>query len=366
MSLFFKEARLTLALAVPIIVGQVSQMLMGVTDSIMIGRLGAVPLAASAFAGGMFSVFFVVGIGLLLPVAVFVSREHGAGNDRAGARWLQHGVALAVVASIVEMLAMAGLAAGFDRMGQPPEVLAEIEPYYTLIVVSLLPVLVFQVFRQFAEALGRPWMPMFILLASVALNVLLNWILIYGKLGAPALGLAGAGWATLASRIAALAGIILWLRRAEAFRRVFPDTWVAGLQLARIREMLRLGVPAAVMLFFRGRGLHGRRSDDGLARCDGVGGAPDRAELRGVYVHVSARAFHGGGHAHRQSGGRRPPGIAAAHRGRRAGDVVRDHELVGGGFLGGRRRTGARLRQRRGRRGAGGATAGRGGDFPVV
>jgi multidrug resistance protein, MATE family len=250
MSLFWKEARLTLALALPIVVGQVSQMLMGVTDSIMIGRLGAVPLAASAFAGGVFSVFYVIGIGLLLPVAVFVSREHGAGDDRAGARWLQHGVALAVVAGVVAMLAMIALAGGFDRMGQPPEVLAEIEPYYTLIVVSLLPVLVFQVFRQFAEALGRPWVPMSIMLASVALNVLLNWILIYGKFGAPALGLGGAGSATLASRIAALVAIVLWLRKAGAFRRVFPDTWIIGLQFTHIREMLRIGVPAAVMLFF--------------------------------------------------------------------------------------------------------------------
>lgn len=250
MSLFYKEARLTLGLALPIIVGQVSQMLMGVTDSIMIGRLGAVPLAASAFAGGVFSVFFVIGIGLLLPVAVFVSREHGAGDDRAGGRWLQHGVALAVVASVAEMLLMVALAGGFSRMGQPPEVLAEIEPYYTLIVVSLLPVLVFQVFRQFAEALGRPWVPMFIMLASVALNVVLNCIFIYGKLGAPALGLAGAGWATLASRVAALVVIVAWLRKAPAFRHVFPDTWMAGLKLTHIREMLRIGVPAAVMLFF--------------------------------------------------------------------------------------------------------------------
>lgn len=73
MSLFVKEARATMSLALPIIVGQVSQMLIGVTDSIMIGRIGPVPLAASAFAGGMFSVFYVVGVGLLVPVAVLVS-----------------------------------------------------------------------------------------------------------------------------------------------------------------------------------------------------------------------------------------------------------------------------------------------------
>src|SRR4051812_48460694 len=121
MSDFVKEARLTLALAFPIIIGQVSQMLMGVTDTIMIGRLGTVPLAASAFAGGIFSVFFVIGIGLLLPVAVFASREHGAGNDKAGAVWLKHGVMLALLAGALGVVLMLGLSLGFGRMGQPPE-----------------------------------------------------------------------------------------------------------------------------------------------------------------------------------------------------------------------------------------------------
>ncbi|MDF3057930.1 MAG: multidrug transporter [Rariglobus sp.] len=250
MTAVLKEARATLGLALPIVVGQVSQMLIGVTDSVMIGRLGAVPLAASAFAGGVFSVFFVVGLGLLLPVAVLASREHGAGDDRAGGRWLQHGVILAVVASMAEMALMLALAGGFHRMGQPAEVIAGIHPYYALIVASLLPVLVFQVFRQFAEALGRPWVPMLIMLGGVALNVVLNWILIYGHLGAPVLGLAGAGWATLVSRVLVLVVIVGWLRRSGAFRDAWPETWVGNLQAARFREMVRIGVPAAVMLLF--------------------------------------------------------------------------------------------------------------------
>ncbi len=250
MSVFFKEVRATLALALPIIVGQVSQMLMGVTDSIMIGRVGAVPLAASAFAGGLFSVFYVVGIGLLMPVAVLVSREHGAGDHRAGARWLQHGVALAVIAGVVEMIAMLALAGWFSRLGQPSEVLAEVQPFYALIAFSLLPVLAFQVFRQFAEALGRPWTPMLILLGSVALNAALNWVLIYGHFGAPALGLAGAGWSTLVARVVAVIAIIAWLRRADVFLAAWPAAWLRGLRPERFRDMLRIGVPAAIMLFF--------------------------------------------------------------------------------------------------------------------
>jgi MATE family multidrug resistance protein len=110
-------------------------------------------------------------------------------------------------------------------------------------------VLAFQVLRQFAEALGRPGVPMLILLGCVVLNAGFNWVLIYGRLGAPALGLVGAGWATLIARVIALVAIIVWLRRSEAFRAAWP-AWLRGLQMERFREMLRFGVPAAVMLFF--------------------------------------------------------------------------------------------------------------------
>jgi len=245
-----KEARATFGLALPIVVGQVSQMLMGVTDSVMIGHIGTVPLAASAFAGGVFTLFLLIGLGLLLPVAVLASREHGAGNDAAGAVWLKHGVVLALAAGVAEVGVMLGMSAWFHRLGQPPEVVAAINPFYALIAVSLLPALLFQVFRQFAESLGRPWVPMVIMLGAVVLNVFLNWVLIYGHLGAPALGLVGAGWATLLSRLASLWVVYAWMRRAPEFRRVWPDAWFGGLRWARVAEMLHIGVPAAVMLLF--------------------------------------------------------------------------------------------------------------------
>ena len=75
MQAVYKETRATLLLAIPIVIGQLSQMLMGVTDSVMIGRVGTVPLAASSFGGGVYNVFFIIGIGLLTPVAVFASRS---------------------------------------------------------------------------------------------------------------------------------------------------------------------------------------------------------------------------------------------------------------------------------------------------
>lgn len=250
MASYVAETRRTLVLAAPIIVGQVSQMLMGVTDSVMIGRLGKVPLAASAFANAVWGMAFMVGIGLLIPVAVLVSRAHGGGKDRDAAEWLRHGMALAVGIGALTMAALFVLAGELDRFGQRPDVVAAIRPYFDLIAASMIPTLVFQAFRQFGESLGRAWVPMGIMLAGVGLNVVLNWIFIYGNLGMPALGLAGAGWATLISRALGVGVIWLWLRGSAEIRPAWPTRWLARFETARFREMFAFGVPAAGSLMF--------------------------------------------------------------------------------------------------------------------
>jgi len=260
MPTILREIRATLALAVPIILGSVSQMLMGVIDSVMIGRVGTVPLAASAFAGSVFAFFFIVGLGLLLPVAVLVSRAHGAGRQHECGEWLRHGLAVALAAGAVAATLMALLATQLHRLGQPPEVIAMARPFFAIIAMSIVPAFLFQVLRQYAESLGRPWLPMILMLAGVGLNVLLNWVLIYGHLGAPALGLTGAGWATLTAR--GLGAIVLWIwldvdarkRAAVAGRSLaeigWPARWRTALDPARLREMARLGVPAGGQLLF--------------------------------------------------------------------------------------------------------------------
>lgn len=247
---YLREVRPTLALALPIMVGQVSQILIGVTDSVMIGHAGTVPLAASAFGMSIFTIFYVVGIGLMLPVSIFVARAQGANEPGETTEYLRHGIFLALLVGALETLVLAGLGAQLHRFGQPPEVLAIVRPFFLLIGGSITPVLVYLVFRQFAEALGRPWAPMFIILGDVALNAALNWILIYGNLGAPALGLTGAGIATLIARCAGTLAIVVWVLRDSQLRAYWPTRWWRPLSKARVSAMLHVGVPAASMLFF--------------------------------------------------------------------------------------------------------------------
>jgi MATE family multidrug resistance protein len=248
----FRESRATLVLAVPIVIGQVSQMLMGVTDSVMIGRTGRVPLAASSFGGGVFNVFFIIGVGLLTPVAVFASRSRGAGrHDEAGV-FLRHGLVLAFGAGALEVGLIFWIGRHLGWFDQRPEVLAAVNPFFLLIGLSLIPVLAYLALRQFAESMGRPWVPMLIMLGGVVLNAFLNWVLIYGHLGVPMLGLTGAGISTLTSRTLGSAVIFGWLRLDPAMRSAWPRRWLAPLSWDRMRRMLSVGLPVSGSLLFEG------------------------------------------------------------------------------------------------------------------
>lgn len=244
-----RELRPTLTLAFPIVVGHVSQMLIGLTDSAYIGRVGKVELAAAAFTHGVFGLFYVVGIGLLLGAGVFAARDHGAGDEAGCAAWLRHGRALAFAVGLGGLGLLLLLSTQLHRFGQPAEVVAVVRPFFLLIAVSVVPALVFQVQRQFAESLGRPWVPMGIILADVGLNIFLNWVFVFGHFGCPALGLAGSGVATLLARLGAVAAIALWLRRSPEFATVRAAPWT-GWERARFVRLLKLGGPAGGMLLF--------------------------------------------------------------------------------------------------------------------
>ena len=240
---------------------------MGLTDSAMVGHVGRVPLAASAFAGSVFGLFYVAGTGLLVPVSVLVARAHGAGQTDGCARWLRHGLAIGLAVSALEACAMLVLATQMHRLGQPPEVVAATNPFFAIIAVSLVPTFLFQVLRQFSEATGRPWQPMVILFLCVGLNAFLNWVLIFGHLGFPALGLTGSGISTLLAPPGQRGHHLGLAEVRPRLARTAAGAWGSHRHLpggpARDASDRRpCGRPAA----FRSRRVHDGRAFHGLAR----------------------------------------------------------------------------------------------------
>ena len=253
MSVFRKagqELRPTLSLATPIIVGHLGQNLMGVADSVMIGQVGTVPLAASAFGGALFGMMFVISIGVLSSVSVRTAMAFGGGRTHECGEIVRHGLALCTALSLFFVGLLALMINRLHLFGQPEDVLAEAIPYIWIIVWSLLPTLGYQVVRQFYEAVSRPWLPMVFVLGGVLLNIALNWVLIYGNLGAPALGLVGAGWATLITRTVIMIVLLGHFLTAKSMREFLPARWFAGLHGSRIRDLLVLGIPVGGQLMF--------------------------------------------------------------------------------------------------------------------
>lgn len=244
------EVRPTLTLALPIMAGMVSQMLMGLVDTMMVGHVGVVPLAAAAFVSAVAHLPLVFGLGLLSCIAVLTAQAYGARRPAEAGEVLRHGLALSVLMGLLATLALFALYPWLPHLGQSPEVATASGDYLLLFGGSLLPALIAHGCKQFSDALNRPWVPTLVMLGSVLLNVLLNWILIYGHWGAPALGLEGAGWATLIARIVLAVVLIGYVWFAPTMRAFHPVRWRTAFDGAQFRRLGKVGWPVGAQHFF--------------------------------------------------------------------------------------------------------------------
>lgn len=252
MSLFsqsLSENRRTLALAAPIVAGFVGQMLMGLADTVMVGRVGVVPLAACAFANTVLAVPMIFGFGVLSSISVRASHAHGAGHAGKAGEVLRAGLVLAALLGVTIALVLQFSTPLLPWLGQKREVNAATVTFLLLCAWSVVPIYLTTAAKNFCEALSRPWVPFWIVMASVLLNVGLNWLLIYGNWGFPAMGLEGAGLATLLARGAATVALLGYVLGAKPWRPYRPAHWFAPGLLRQLRPLLAIGLPVGGLHF---------------------------------------------------------------------------------------------------------------------
>jgi len=247
---WLNELKATLRLAGPIVLGNVGQILIGVVDTLMIGRLGVVPLGAAAFVNNIYVIPLVTLMGVLAAVTILVSQAKGAGNGREVGRHIRLGLALTLLVSFGTFALLAVNAFFLDQFGQEPEVVEASRAYYWLIAASLLPALLYHCLKSVWEGLGWSNPPMLVLLGGIGLNILLNWVFIFGKWGAPAMGLPGAGLATLLARTAIMIAMWALTVKARRMRAFLPRRWVRGFELQSLKKMLKLGLPMGAQHLF--------------------------------------------------------------------------------------------------------------------
>lgn len=252
MSAMLKQIRPTLKLALPMVIGNLATQLMYVADMAMVGRVGVAELAAGTFATNVFNIFWFLGLGIITAISVAVGEAHGAGDDQKARHVVRNGFLVSGLASVILGGGLAAIVYGTDlwHLGQPEEVIVLGRDYLLLLAASTLPLMLFVVQKAYCESRDNPWEPLWFNLGAIGLNVVLNWILIFGNLGAPALGLVGAGIATLLSRIFVLLAFTLWLRRRSGMSlRWVGREWIV-VNLDQARDLTRLGIPIGLQIFF--------------------------------------------------------------------------------------------------------------------
>lgn len=235
-----------LALALPVVLTQVGLMLMGVVDTLMVGRVSAGALAGVALGNLYFMVATIAAIGTLMVLDPLVAQAVGAGDRRGAARAVQRGLVLAGALTLLLSILLLPVRPILLLLRQPPEIVDLAAPYVLVSILGLLPFLAFVVLRQSLQALGAVRSLVVVVVLGNGLNAALNWVFVYGHLGSAPLGTVGSAWATCTSRWALALGLIV-LSRATLREMLAP--WDPGsLRLGPLWAMLRLGAPIGLQL----------------------------------------------------------------------------------------------------------------------
>lgn len=231
-------------LALPVVLAEMGWMTMGMVDTLMVGPISPEAIGAVGLGSSIFMGVCIFAMGLLLGLDTLVSQAFGANNIDECHRWLVHGVVLAIVLSVPITAVLLWIASGLDAWGLDAGVLALARPYVQIVAWSAPPLLLYAAFRRYLQGMGIVRPVTVALVGANVVNVIVNWLLIYGNLGAPAMGVAGAAWATVLSRLAMagfLFGTILY-REREAATSVFGSL---KLEVGWFVRLLALGAPAA-------------------------------------------------------------------------------------------------------------------------
>jgi len=237
-------------LAVPIVIGHLGIMAMGIVDNIMIGRLGATYLAAASLGNALFSLLMILGLGATFALAPLIAAAYAGGDKEACTELLHNGVWLFGGMALLIMVMMWGAVALIPYMGQDAEVARMAASYLTIVSYSMLPLLFFQTYRQFTDGLSHTRPAMYMLLLANGINILLNWIFIYGHWGFPAMHLDGAAWSTFGTRWLIAFGLFLFVGVHPRFRAFHPTRIRLKIKRTIILKLLRLGIPSGFQAFF--------------------------------------------------------------------------------------------------------------------
>lgn len=250
LSTYKQDFRLNLKLALPIMAGQVGQVLVNFIDNVMVGQLGATALAAVSLAISIYISLMVVGMGISMALPPLVAQAHGMGKHKRISILFKHSLLINITYALIVVLIIELGMPLLDHLGQDPEVVNLAKPYLRLSGWTMIPLMIFQSLRCYSDGLSETKPAMIATLIGNVFNVLFNYMLIYGKLGAPALGVEGAALGTLLARIIMIGIMIIILMRWKDLWSFIKKANYRVYEWGIAKKLLSIGIPTSMQMFF--------------------------------------------------------------------------------------------------------------------
>ncbi|GGH46177.1 multidrug transporter [Mangrovimonas yunxiaonensis] len=250
LSNYTKEFRYNWKLAAPVMLGMLGHTFVSFVDNIMVGQLGTAELAAVSLGNSFMFIAMSLGIGFSTAITPLVAEADAAKNFKQGKSAFKHGLLLCLLLGIALFLVLFFSKPLMYLMKQPIEVVELALPYLDLVAFSLIPLVVFQAFKQFSDGLSMTKYPMYATLLANVVNVLLNYMLIFGKFGCPKLGIVGAAYGTLISRVIMVAFLWVLLMNHHKSKDFVTNIKIFVWDKLMLRKLVNLGSPSAMQMFF--------------------------------------------------------------------------------------------------------------------
>lgn len=247
---YTKEFAYNLRLSYPVILGMLGHTFVAFADNIMVGQLGTAELAAVSLGNSFVFIAMSLGIGFSTAITPLVAEADGAKDQAAGKSALKHGLVLCTVLGLSLFGLIQISKPLIHYMEQPSEVVELALPYLDLVAFSLVPLIIFQAFKQFSDGLSQTKYPMYTTIVANVVNITLNYLLIFGALGFPKMGIVGAAVGTLVSRIIMVVFIWYLLKRKEKFKPYVTHFNFRKIEKKVMNKIISLGFPSALQMFF--------------------------------------------------------------------------------------------------------------------
>ena len=250
LSQYTSEFKYNLQLAAPVMLGMLGHTFVSFIDNIMVGQIGTVELAAVSLGNSFIFIAISLGIGFSTAITPLIAEADSSNNFDQSKSGFKHGLFLCTVLGVLLFLMVFFAKPLMYLMKQPEEVVTLAIPYLDLVSFSLIPLLIFQGLKQFSDGMSMTRYPMYATVLANSINIVINYILIFGKFGFPALGIVGAAYGTLISR--GIMVVYLWglLRHKKRSKQLVTNIKIFNLNRLMLKKLINLGFPSALQMFF--------------------------------------------------------------------------------------------------------------------